>query len=233
MSLTIEERVDQLVHGMRVSISAIASTLYFLEARAGSIPGPEQARLVGNALSWVQDLDMEVTRWSFRHEVNVQTSAQPIREAVTTFQIMFSEMSRRGADTKRGISMKVVESVGKDQRVLCDPLGLRVVFYLLIDNFFRYGTRGDAGRLYLSLAQNNEHALLTVTDDGNGIEQEIRNVLFQPGVRGHGAASRAPKGAGYGLHDARSIMRAMGGDLAHRPTVKGAAFECRMALAPQ
>jgi signal transduction histidine kinase len=233
MSLTIEERVDQLVHGMRVSISAIAGTLYLLEARAESIPAQEQARLVGNALSWVQDLDMEVVRWSFSREANVQTSARPIREALRTFQQVFSEISRRGAETKRGISVKVPDSASEDQRVLFDPLCLRVVFYLLIDNFFRYGARDGAGRLCLSLEHHYEHMLLIVADDGNGIEREIREALFRPGVRGRGATARVPLGAGYGLHDARSMMRAMGGDLAHRPTVKGAAFECRMALAPR
>jgi signal transduction histidine kinase len=233
MSLTIEERVDQLVHDMRVSISAIASTLYLLESRAESIPAQEQARLVENALSWVQDLDMEMVRWSFSREATIQTSAQPIREVLRTFQYVFSEISRQSAKTKRGISVNVPVSVGEDQRILFDPLCLRVVFYLLIDNFFRYGARDDAGRLSLSLDQGGEYLLLIVADDGNGIDQEIGDALFRPDLRGRDATARVPSGAGYGLHDARSMMRAMGGDLAHRPTAKGATFECRLALAPR
>ena len=70
--------------------------------------------------------------------------------------------------------------------------------------------------------------VITVTDDGPGVEPEAGASLFEPGART--ADVNGHRGAGLGLPLARRLAKAIGGDvtLASRAPGAGAQFEVRL-----
>jgi len=55
--------------------------------------------------------------------------------------------------------------------------------------------------------------LYDISDDGAGVPEGDRDSIFEPGVRGSGAAEPCGDGAGLGLALARRMARAAGGDI--------------------
>jgi two-component system, OmpR family, sensor histidine kinase MtrB len=83
----------------------------------------------------------------------------------------------------------------------------------------------------VTVLQQGEEALLTVSDQGIGISAEEQRHLFAPFRRSSGARERAP-GAGLGLSVARRIVEAHGGriEVDSQPG-KGSVFRIHLPLA--
>ncbi|MGN6445127.1 sensor histidine kinase [Amnibacterium sp.] len=84
----------------------------------------------------------------------------------------------------------------------------------IVDNAARYGRTA----VHLSAARHGERITVSVTDDGDGVPDEVGDV-FEPGVR-----DAASEGAGLGLALARRLARSVGGDavlVSRRPAVFG------------
>lgn len=67
---------------------------------------------------------------------------------------------------------------------------------------------------------------IAVTDRGAGIAPEMRARMFRPFATTKGAG-----GTGLGLYISREIIRELGGDLEHEPTVEGARFVVTLPMA--
>ena len=79
----------------------------------------------------------------------------------------------------------------------------------LLSNAYRYGVEG--GHTHLSLTQEGDDVFLTVTDDGIGIREEEREMIFKRFYQSE--SSRSGPGLGLGLSMAREIARFHGGDI--------------------
>jgi two-component system, OmpR family, sensor kinase len=66
-----------------------------------------------------------------------------------------------------------------------------------------------------------------VDDDGPGVRDDERELIFEPGARGS-AAEGGHDGAGLGLALARRLARAAGGDIDVRPATDGGHFTVRL-----
>jgi two-component system sensor histidine kinase TctE len=64
------------------------------------------------------------------------------------------------------------------------------------------------GRLHVRVDRTEEHAVLTITDSGPGINAELRQRLFQPFASGH-----AHRGSGLGLAICGEIVNSLGGHI--------------------
>jgi two-component system OmpR family sensor kinase len=91
-----------------------------------------------------------------------------------------------------------------------DPERLRQLFLILVDNACRYTERG---RIAVELAREADSAVITVRDTGFGIPAEELPSVFDRFFRGSRAQKYVPRGAGLGLHVAKAIIDAHGGDI--------------------
>jgi signal transduction histidine kinase len=96
----------------------------------------------------------------------------------------------------------------------------------LIENACRYGAKS----VNLTVEREGTEIAVVVMDDGEGIEDDEAEEIFEPGHRGKSGASRAV-GAGLGLSLSRRLARAIGGDVVVRPADAGARFELRIPAA--
>ena len=117
---------------------------------------------------------------------------------------------------------ELVSSIGPGVQVSADPEALRRILDHLVTNAITYSP--DGGRIDIGADAGAEQVVLRVVDEGVGIGDDV-DILFEPFRRGDGAAGIA-RGTGLGLHVARSLARAMGGDLVASPGADaGAVFE--------
>ena len=79
-----------------------------------------------------------------------------------------------------------------------DGLRLRQVVDNLLDNAISYTTPG--GRVDVTLAEADDHVVLTVADDGEGIDADDVDDVFGRFVRGANAHRRQVAGTGLGPH---------------------------------
>ena len=96
-------------------------------------------------------------------------------------------------------------------RVVVDPLRIEQVLRNLLDNAARYSE--PETRVELVVHRENDEAVVSVTDRGDGIPEDEREAIFEPFYRGENSRRRRVRGTGLGLAICRAIVEAQGGRL--------------------
>ncbi len=115
----------------------------------------------------------------------------------------------------RSVNDSVVAPVDRD--------GLRQILRNLVENAIKYGPRGQ--RVSVGLDLDGDRALVTVTDEGPGIDPRELAEIWDPFWRGVEAQVSATGGSGIGLSVVREIVERHGGsvDVTNSPS-GGAVF---------
>lgn len=95
--------------------------------------------------------------------------------------------------------------------VVADGLRLRQALDNVLANAITWAQRG--GVVEVSLVAGERAVEITVTDDGEGLEEAELKEMFGLFFRGHNARSRHVPGAGLGLSIVRTIVEAHGGEV--------------------
>lgn len=103
---------------------------------------------------------------------------------------------------------------------LADKHRLDQVVTNLLTNAYRYG----GPNISLNGARANGHVILSVTDDGPGVEDQLIGELFQPFSRG--STSSTIGGSGLGLAIVKMLVEACGGEIWHEPRLPTGARFC-------
>jgi two-component system sensor histidine kinase KdpD len=101
-----------------------------------------------------------------------------------------------------------------------DPALISLALRQLIDNALKYSPPGSP--VNISAARANGKLEIRIADQGPGIPEKERERVFEKFYRRQAVKERVP-GTGLGLHIAREILRAHGGDVAIAPG-PGSAF---------
>jgi signal transduction histidine kinase len=96
----------------------------------------------------------------------------------------------------------------------------------VVENACRY----SRSRVHIRLARSAGRVLVSVEDDGAGIDADERERIFEPGTRGS-AGSTNGAGAGLGLALARRLARSASGDVEAVEHEGGAVFAIRLPAA--
>lgn len=100
----------------------------------------------------------------------------------------------------------------------------------VLDNARKYG--GAGGRIDVATRRDGERLAIDVRDHGPGVPMPERERIFARFVRGAAHAHGSTPGVGIGLHLARTIARAMRGDLVCIDPLDGGAGACFTFLLP-
>jgi signal transduction histidine kinase len=117
-------------------------------------------------------------------------------------------LTRRHAETWRvlytrgGRALEVDAGAGSPVMVHASPGALGQVLDVLLENALRHG----AGRASVSVRDDGRRATLAVEDEGSGVGEEAGSAIFERGTSDAG-------GAGIGLHLAKVLAGAEGGEL--------------------
>ncbi|MGZ4218086.1 MAG: sensor histidine kinase [Solirubrobacteraceae bacterium] len=141
--------------------------------------------------------------------------AQVARMSATVDTLL--AVARRETDPQDGrVDLQAIaqELEGVEVRVLTDPMPaaegdpeiVRRALAPLLDNARRHARSS----VTITLDSTLGHARITVHDDGPGLDPDLGEAAFEPGLRGDGEPDG---GAGLGLPLARRLARACGGEV--------------------
>ncbi len=113
-------------------------------------------------------------------------------------------------------------------RLQGDPVRLAQAISNLVDNAAKYTSPG--GEVYLTVDRDGSQALISVRDNGKGIEPELLPHIFELFVQGSRSPDRAEGGLGIGLTLVRSIIELHSGSIEARSEGPGRGSEFRIRL---
>jgi signal transduction histidine kinase len=109
-------------------------------------------------------------------------------------------------------------------RVHGDVSMLKRMVRNVVDNAVRYANHG----LVFALRQEGDEAVVTVHDDGDGLDVAQSARLFERFVRADSARSRRSGGTGLGLAIVNEIAQRHGGGARFLPVASGTSIELRV-----
>lgn len=145
------------------------------------------------------------------------------------------QLNSRWTDIK-GLLMQVVESQrlpiqakalqvsvnGPKMAVWVDPEKMTSVVSNLLINAVRFSA--EQARIFLDLEETREAWLLSVRDEGPGVDRADRARIFDPFFQGKRQPEGARKGSGVGLSIVRELVQAHGGEIVLVDDSAGAHF---------
>ena len=112
--------------------------------------------------------------------------------------------------SEAGVAFRVSIDSATDAMVHTDSVLIHVAAGILCNNA-RESVRLAGGTVCLNLCQEDNVWKIIVQDDGPGVPEEIRSLIFDPYYSGR----QAGRGLGFGLPKAWRIMQLLGGAIRH------------------
>ncbi|GIH59581.1 sensor histidine kinase [Microbispora siamensis] len=109
-------------------------------------------------------------------------------------------------------------------------LGNRVQLASIVTNLLVNAQRHATGQVDVSAERAGDQALVVVLDDGDGVDEEDRERIFEPFTRLEAGRRLDPGGSGLGLALCRAIAVAHEGSLCVEESPRGARFVLRLPL---
>ena len=110
---------------------------------------------------------------------------------------------------KRGLTVNILPN--DNVKVICDRQLLTRITANLLDNSVKYGKKD--GNMYISIKRNGNTAEIEFADDGNGVNDDELDRLFNVFYRTDTARTDTGSGNGIGLAFVKKAAEAMGGDV--------------------
>lgn len=109
---------------------------------------------------------------------------------------------------KKGLSLNVL---GESVQVFADERKMRQVISNLLSNAIKYSF--ENGKIDIAVKRCGDNAVLSVKDDGIGISEEDKQLIFERFYRSDKSRNRKTGGVGIGLTIANAIVKAHGGTI--------------------
>src|SRR5262249_21723516 len=93
--------------------------------------------------------------------------------------------------------------------VMADPRRIAQVIGNLVNNAVKYSPAGS--RIMVAAGLEPDKIVFSVTDEGHGIPEDEREMVFQPFQQASNRSHKETKGAGLGLAIARALVEAHSG----------------------
>jgi PAS domain S-box-containing protein len=219
-----DEFLATLAHELRNPLAPIRNSLAVLRM-ADFGDGPRHAldiveRQVGQMVRVVDDL-LEVSRIT-RNRIELR------RERVPLSAVLHAAVETSRPEIERARHQLELTLPAEELPVDADPLRLAQVFANLLDNAARYSDPG--GRIGVRAWRDGAQAVVTVSDEGDGIPSTLLLNVFELFVQGRHAAGRSHGGLGIGLTLARRLAELHGGTVEAKSDGPGRGSEFRVTL---
>ncbi len=200
---TLRKRLtSDVAHELRTPLGAVAA---HLEAMIEGVwqATPDRLKSCYDEIGRISGLVAELEKLSSIEDENLKLDMQPVnllKRAQAAIQSFEAACRAKGVSVKAG---------GDGVVVLADAHRLEQVLVNLISNAVKYTPPG--GHIALTVSTEDEYGVLTVQDDGVGIDAAALPFIFERFYRTDESRGRATGGAGIGLSIVKAIVAAHGG----------------------
>ena len=201
-----DQFLAMLGHELRNPLAAISGAVTLLE-RGGADDAAtrrylEIVRRQNQHLGHIVDDLLDVSRL-MAGKIMLEKTRLNLAESV-----MHCVESLRASDKGMGYRIDArVEPVWVDG----DPVRIEQIFNNLIANALKFSPPG--GQILVSAHPENGRAVVTVSDQGDGIAADLLDRVFEPFVQGPAPSKRAQSGLGIGLALVRQLVGLHGGQV--------------------
>lgn len=137
-------------------------------------------------------------------QASLEYASFPIERLISEIMELYQTPAREKAVQLRYLI------ADKQPTVNLNRLATKIILSSLVDNSLKYGAAGQTVTLSCRLVEDQLE--LVVADLGPGIPFDEEDRIFEPYYRTKNTAGKSP-GHGLGLHAARVLAKAMGGDV--------------------
>ncbi|MBF0471349.1 MAG: ABC transporter substrate-binding protein [Gammaproteobacteria bacterium] len=218
----IGESVNYISHQWKQPLHELGIQLMLLETEAAKLPGEKQALQEATAESHRLLGFMEKTVETYRFFLDTRSQQEVFDPAAVIDEVLqlFGVSLRR-----QGIELEVV--LEKGLRVEGSVVELSHLLLTLILNGRDLLLEREiaAPLLVISLQRSGSCVVITVTDNGGGIELQPVSAVFRRGVR-----AKSSPGAGLGLYVAKQLAERLQGTIRAENRGEGACFTLTLPL---
>ena len=152
-----------------------------------------------------------------------------IEEVLTDLEPLAQEKNVELIQKNQNLRDEKAENKTADLILTGSDILIYRMLYNLVENAIKYNHTN--GNVTVSAVRMKNTVVLTVADTGNGIEESIREQIFEPFFRIDKSRSRELGGVGLGLALVREIVRVHDGTIeVHGNEQGGTTFEITMGL---
>ncbi|HEU4900027.1 MAG TPA: ATP-binding protein [Actinomycetota bacterium] len=216
-------------HELRTPLAGMLGALSTLSAREGQLTDPQRQELTDMAARQGERLKVQIEQLLLAARLDHsghEAAARPVVDAaVLTRQAV---AAARAAYPARQLVLKANEVLP----VRAVPEAVLQVLGNLLDNAAKHAP--DKAPIRVEARREGPLAVLAVEDAGPGVPPADRERIFERFTQLDSGATRRAGGVGLGLHIARQLANAQGGELLltdPAPPRQGARFELRLPMA--
>jgi two-component system, NtrC family, nitrogen regulation sensor histidine kinase NtrY len=200
-----QEVARRLAHEIKNPLTPIQLAFQQLEARWRQTPGGDPAfgRLLGDAAEIVRQEVATLQR--LVEEFSGFARLPDVRPEPADLSAFVADFLRTSPQLTEAADVSLVDA-GGPVPVALDPALMRRVLANLTDNAVQ-AARPARARLHLGVARARDRAVLTVADEGPGVDPALRPRVFDPYV------TTKATGTGLGLAIAKKIVLQHGGEI--------------------
>ena len=204
-------------HDIRNPLQAITSDVYLAKTELASAPYSEEKK---NALESLEEIAKN-TEYINKIVQDLQDYARPLNPQgeVSDLQSIIEKMLTKNPPPENiKVSLKVENAA---RRIKADSYFINRILYNLVTNSVQAMPNG--GQLTITALEEANDTVITVTDTGVGIPQNIKEKLFTP------MFTTKSKGQGFGLPVVKRMTEALGGTVKFESEEgKGTKFTIRL-----
>ena len=204
-------------HELRTPLARLLALI-----EGATLPGGDPAAALEQMRSEVELMDELIDDVLFLSELETGREVVSLgsTEAAPLLREIVSELAERSE--RAGVELRV-EIEDETLELPLRARMLRIVVQNLVENALRHA--GEGASCVLVLRRENGGRLLSVKDDGAGVDSEDLERLFERFYRADRA--RASRGSGLGLAIVKHVVEAAGGQVeAHGAPAEGLEIRC-------
>lgn len=186
-------------HQLRTPLAVLKAQVQ--SAQRGDVPPAQALQEIAATVQGATDLANQMLALAKLEQLR-QQGAPEAQDWAPIVRAVALDIAPLSADRGLDFSVDVVPA-----RVRAHPWALRELTRNLLHNAIKHGPPGSALQVRLAVAHGE--AVLTVSDEGPGIRESLRQRLFQPFSSGEPGS-----GSGLGLAICREIVEPLGGRIA-------------------
>jgi two-component system phosphate regulon sensor histidine kinase PhoR len=208
-----------ITHELKTPLASIKLYLETLQKR--TLEKEQSVTIVSNALTDVQRLRDLVENVLLAAQLDIH------KYELQNFETDISELVQKASDrfvVPRALQSRINLNIEKEVYLTTDEGALEMVINNLLSNAIKYSP--PTGIVDIVLRTDASNVFLSVSDEGQGISTEEKELIFSKFYRSGEESTRKTKGTGLGLFIVKNLMILLSGEIKVKDRQpKGTTFE--------